>query len=187
MLCLLDKTKTCRQICQLKMTCVLVRWILKKHLLVRKPCMAPSFVPLLPSGTVADPLQNTPTRLPSRSDPVSEPVRRDSDVPIDESSVAPGSMQMSPRDLTRSQGELVRSSLENHNPTTVRRRILENEPSFLLYLWLYPITWIREVCLIASQKLECHRLWSPLSRSPIAWMMNVSDEREIFEIDALGI
>ena len=72
---------------------------------------APSCVPLLPSGIVVDPLQNTPTRLPSRPDPVSEPVRRDSDVPIDESSVAPGSMQTSPRDLTRSQGELVRSFL----------------------------------------------------------------------------
>ena len=86
--------------------------------------MAPSFVPLLPSGIVVDPVQNTPTRLPSRSDSVSEPVRRDSDVPIDEYSVPPGSMQISPRDLTRSQGELVRSSLENPNPTTVRRRIV---------------------------------------------------------------
>ena len=33
-------------------------------------------------------------------------------------------MQISPRDLTRSQGELVRSSLENAYPTTVRRRIV---------------------------------------------------------------
>ena len=86
--------------------------------------MAPSCVPLLPSGADVDPLQNTPTRMPSRSDPVSEPVRRESDVPIDKSSVAPGSMQISPRDLTRSQGELVRSSLENSNPTTVRRRMV---------------------------------------------------------------
>ena len=62
--------------------------------------------------------------MPSRSDRVSEPVRRDSDVPIDESSVALGSMLISPRDLTRSQGELVRSSLENPTPTTVKRRIV---------------------------------------------------------------
>ena len=38
--------------------------------------------------------------------------------------MAPGSMQTSPRDLTRSQGELVRSSLENADPATVRRRIV---------------------------------------------------------------
>ena len=60
--------------------------------------MAPSFVALLPSGTVVDPLQNTPTCLPSGADPVSEPACRGSDVPIDESSVAPGSMQISPRE-----------------------------------------------------------------------------------------
>ena len=33
-------------------------------------------------------------------------------------------MQIAPRDLTRSQGELVRSSLENAYPATVRRRIV---------------------------------------------------------------
>ena len=33
-------------------------------------------------------------------------------------------MQVAPRDLTRSQGELVRSSLENADPATVRRRIV---------------------------------------------------------------
>ena len=85
--------------------------------------MAPSFVPLLPSGIVVDPSQNTATQLPSRSVPVIEPIRRDSDVPIDESSVAPGPMQISPR-LSRNQGELVRSSLESSNPTAVRRRIV---------------------------------------------------------------
>ena len=77
---------------------------------VGQETMAPSFVPSLPFGTVVDPLQHTFTRLPSRSDNVSEPVRRDSDVQVDESSVAPGSMQIAPRDLTRSQGELIRSS-----------------------------------------------------------------------------
>ena len=40
---------------------------------VGQETMVPSFVPLLPSGTVVDPLQNTPTRLPSIPDPVSEP------------------------------------------------------------------------------------------------------------------
>ena len=62
--------------------------------------------------------------LPSRSDPVSEPVCREADVPIDESHVAPGSMQISPRDLALGQGESLRSSLEKSNPTTVRRRIV---------------------------------------------------------------
>ena len=35
----------------------------------------------------------------------------------------PGSMQTSSRDLTRSQGDLVRGSLENADPATVRRRV----------------------------------------------------------------
>ena len=79
---------------------------------VGQEIMARSSVPLLPSDLVVDPIQNTPTRLTSRSDPVSEPVLCDTDVPVDGSSVVPGSMQISPRELTRSQGELVRSSLE---------------------------------------------------------------------------
>ena len=54
---------------------------------VGQETMAPSFVPLSPSGTLVDPLQNTPTRLPSRADPVSEPVRHESQIPVDESSV----------------------------------------------------------------------------------------------------
>ena len=99
---------------------------------VGQETMAPSFVSMLPSGAVVDPLQNTPTRLPSRSDPVSEPVRRGSDVQIDESSVALCSMQISQRDLTRSQGELVRSSLENSNPTPVRRRTVGKRTVILL-------------------------------------------------------
>ena len=74
---------------------------------VGQETMVPSFVPLLLSGTEVDPLQNTPTRLSSIPDPVSESACRESDVPIDESSVAPGSMQTSPQELTRSQCELV--------------------------------------------------------------------------------
>ena len=41
-----------------------------------------------------------------------------------ESSLTPGSIQISPRELTRSQGELARSSLENGGPVTERRRIV---------------------------------------------------------------
>ena len=111
---------------------------------VGQETMAPSFVPLFyPLALWSIRCKTTHTRLPSRSDPVSEPVRRDSEVPVDESSVAPGSMQIAPCDLTRSQGELVRSSLENVDPATVRRRIFVNGPSFLLYLQLHPLTWIR--------------------------------------------
>ena len=76
---------------------------------VGQETMAPSCVPLSPSGTVVDPLQNTPTRLTYQILFLNL-VRRESDVPVDESSVAPGSMQTAPRDLTRGQGELVRSS-----------------------------------------------------------------------------
>ena len=39
-----------------------------------------------------------------------------------ESSLTPGSIQISPRELTRSQGELPRSSLENAVPVIARRR-----------------------------------------------------------------
>ena len=51
---------------------------------VGQETMAPSFVPLFYPLAPCDPLQDTPTRLPSRSDPVSEPVRRDSEVPTSE-------------------------------------------------------------------------------------------------------
>ena len=94
------------------MTCVLDL----EELPIGQETMAPSSVPLLPSDLVVAPIQNTPTRLPSRSDTVPEPVLRDSDVPVDESSVVPGSMQISPRELTRSQGELVRSSFGKPHP-----------------------------------------------------------------------
>ena len=92
---------------------------LEERLLVRKPWHL-----LLYCSYLLVPLQNTLTRLPSTPDPVSEPACRESDVPHDESSVAPGSIQISPRELTRSQGELVGSSLEHADPTTVRRQIV---------------------------------------------------------------
>ena len=91
---------------------------------VGQETMAPSFVPSLPFGTVVDPLQNTSTRLSSSRILFLHLLRRESDVQVDESSVAPGSMQIAPRDLTRSKGELVRSSLENAYPAIVRRRIV---------------------------------------------------------------
>ena len=85
-------------------------------------------VPLSPSGIVVDPLQNTLTRLPSRS----------SDLPIDESSVAPGSMQSQG-------GSKFFGKPQSDNCKTPK--LLENEPSFHLNLWLYQII----VCLIAFQ------------------------------------
>ena len=82
--------------------------------------------------------------------------------------------------------------------------LLENGPSSLVHLWLYLIMWIRQVFLRASMKLVCQRFSSPLKvtrrnvewnppmnrwigfrekSSSFAWMTNVLDEREIFEID----
>ena len=166
--------------------------------------MAPSFVPLLPSGIFVVPLRNTPTRLPSRSDPFSEPVLRDSDVPDDESSEAPGSMQISPRDLTRSQGELVRSSLENTTPTTVRRRIvgkrtvISPEPLALSdnvdsrsVPDSFPEAGMPEALEPSESFTKKRRVesfdesvdWFQREMSSIAWLTNSSDEREIFEID----
>ena len=49
--------------------------------LVGQETMAPSFVLVLPSGTVVDPLHNTPTSLSSIPDPISESACRASDVP----------------------------------------------------------------------------------------------------------
>ena len=54
--------------------------------LVGQETAALSFAPLLPSGTVVNPLQNTSTHLSSTPAPVSESSGRESDVPIDESS-----------------------------------------------------------------------------------------------------
>ena len=85
--------------------------------------MAP-FVPLFPSGTVVAPSQNTPARLSSIPNPVSASAGRESDVQFDESSRTPGSIKTSPQKLTRSHGELARSSLEIANPVTGRRRFV---------------------------------------------------------------
>ena len=56
--------------------------------------MAPSIVPLFPSGTVVAPSQNTlarntPARLSSIPNPVSASAGHESDVQVDESSLTP--------------------------------------------------------------------------------------------------
>ena len=166
--------------------------------------MAPSFVPLLPSGTMVDLLQNTTTLCHPYQIPVSESACRESDVPTDESSVAPGSMQTSPQEFTRSQGELVRSSLENADPATVRRRIAgkrttispaplvlsdtvdsESVPESLNE------TDLPEVLEPSEADTKKRRVesfdesvdWFLRERSSLAWMTYVSDQREILEID----
>ena len=49
---------------------------------------------------------------------------RESDVQTGESSLTPDSMQISPRELTRCQGESVRISLKNADPVIVSHRIV---------------------------------------------------------------
>ena len=73
---------------------------------VDRETMAPPDVQLFPSGTVVTQLQNTSARLSSIPNPVSASSVRDSDVETGESSLTPGSVQISPRELTHSQGEL---------------------------------------------------------------------------------
>ena len=170
---------------------------------VGQETMEPSFVPLFyPLAPWSIRCKTHP--LDCHPDPVSEPVRGDSDVAVDESSVAPGSMQTSPRDLTRSQGELVRSSLENADPATVRRRIVGKR------------TIIPPVPSASSANVDSVRVpdslpeagmpkalepsagdtkkrrvesfdesmdWFQRERSSIAWLTNSSDERKVFEID----
>ena len=166
--------------------------------------MPPSFVPLLPSGTVVDLLPNTPTRSSSIRDLVSESACRESDVPSDESSVAPASVQISPRELTRSQGELVRSSQKSAAPAIVRRRIAGKRtimPPVPLVLSdnmdsgsvpdSLPEGGMPEAPEPIEGDTKKHRVescdesvdWFQRERSSIACLTNFSDEREIFEID----
>ena len=91
---------------------------------VDQEAMAPSDVPLFPSGTVVTQLQNTSARLSSIQNPVSASIVRESDVQTGESSLTSVSIQISPRKLTRSEGELARSSLEKADPVIVSRRIV---------------------------------------------------------------
>ena len=171
---------------------------------VDQETMAPSFVPLFPSGTVVAPSQNTSTRLSSIPNLVSASAGRESDVQVDESSLTPGSIQISPRELTRSQGELARSSLENADSVTERRRIvgkrtvtspaplalLDNVDSASVPESL-PEAVLPEVLEPSEGDTKKRRVesfsesvdWFQRERSSTAWMTNVSDEREIFEID----
>ena len=172
--------------------------------LVDQETMAPSFVPLFPSGTVVTPLQNTSARLSSIPNPVSASSVRESDVQIGESSVIPGSIQISPRDLTHSQGELARSSLENADTVTDRRRVVgkrtiispaplalsDNVDSASVPESLKEAG-VPEVLEPSEGDTKKRRVesfdesvdWFQRERSSIAWMTNVSNEREIFEID----
>ena len=170
---------------------------------VDQETMAPPDVPLFPSGTVVTQLQNTSARLSSIPNPVSASSVRKSDVQIGESSLTPGSIQISPRDLARCQGDLARSSLENSDTVTERRRIVGKRtiisPSPLalsdnvdsqVFLSLNEAG-SPEVLEPSEGDTKKRRVesfdgsvdWFQRERSSIAWMTNVSDEREIFEID----
>ena len=162
--------------------------------------MAPSFVPLFPSGTVVAPSQNTSARLSSIPNPVSASSCRESDVQIDESSSTPGSKQISPRELTRNQGEFARSSLENADTVTERRRIVEKRT----IISPAPLALSDDV-YSASVTESLNEAGFPQVFEPsesdtkkrrvesfdesVDWfqrevrMTNVPDEREIFEID----
>ena len=150
--------------------------------------MAPSFVPLFPSGTVVTPSQNTSARLSSIPNPVSASSGREPDVQIDESSLTPGSIQNSPRELTRSHCDFYRSSLENADTVTERRRVLLENASVPESL---NEAGFPEVLEPSEGDTKKHRVeyfdesvdWFQREKSSIAWMTNVSDEREIFEID----
>ena len=174
---------------------------------VDQETMAPSFVTLFPSGTVVAPSQNTSTRLSSIPNPVSASAGRESDVQVDESSLTLGSIEISPRELTRSQGELARSSSEIADPVTERRRIVgkrtitspaplalpDNEDSASVPESL-PEAGLPEVLEPSEGDTKKRRVesfdesvdWFQRQRSSIAWMTNVSHERETFQIDVGG-
>ena len=171
---------------------------------VDQETMAPSSVPLFPSGTFVTPSQNTFARLSSIPNPVSASSGRESDVQIDESSSTPGSIHTSPRELNRSQGELARSSLENADPVTERRRIVgkrtiispaplassDNVDSASVPESLNEAGF-PEVLEPSEGDTKKRRVesfdesvdWFHSERSSFAWMTKVSDEREVFEID----
>ena len=124
---------------------------------------APPDVPLFPSGTVVTQLQNT--------------------------------IQISPRELTRSQGELARSSLENADPVIARRRIVGKRTTISDNVDSASVpdslnkTGLPQVFEPSEGDTKKRRVesfdesvdWCQKERS--AWMTNVSNEREIFEID----
>ena len=143
-------------------------------------------------------------RLSSIPNPVSASSGRESDVQIDESSLTLGSIQISPRELTRSQGELARSSLENADTLTEKRRIVGKRTIISPVPLALPgnvdsasvpeslnEAGLPEVLEPSQGDKKKRRVesfdesvnWFQRERSSRAWMTNVSDEREIFEID----
>ena len=123
---------------------------------------------------------------------------------VDESSLTLGSIQISPRELTRSQGELARSSLEHADTVIERRRIVGKRtiisPALLVLsdnvdsasvLESLNEAGFPEVLVPFQGDTKKRRVesfgesvgWFQRERSSFAWMTNVSDEREIFEID----
>ena len=171
---------------------------------VDQEATAPPDVPLFPSGTIVTQLQNTSARLSSIPNPVSASSVRESDVQTGESSLTPGSIQISPRELTRSQGELARSSLENADPVIERRRTVGKRTT----ISLAPLVLsdnvdsasvpqslneagLPEVLESSEGDPKKRRVesfdesvdWCQKERSATAWMTNVSNEREICEID----
>ena len=161
---------------------------------VDQETMAPSDVPMFPSGTVVTPLQNTSARLSSMPNPVSASSVRESDVQIGKSSLTPGSIQISQRDLTRSQGELARSSLENADTVTERRRLVGKRTIVSLASWALSgnVDWasvpeslneagVSEVLEPSEGDTKKRRVesfdesvgWFLRERSSITWMMNV--------------
>ena len=159
---------------------------------------------MFPSDTVVTQLQNTSARLSSIPNPVSACSVRESDVQTGESSLTPGSIQISPRDLTHSQGELARSSLENADPVIKRRRIVGkrtiispaplalsdnvDSPSVPESLNEAGLPDVLDPFESDTKKRRMESFdgsvdWFQRERSSTAWMTHVSDEREIFEID----
>ena len=109
-------------------------------------------------------------------------------------------MQISPRDLTRSQGKWVRSSLGITDPTAVRRRIVGKNPEPLaLYGCVdsgsvpdsFPESGMPEALEPSESDTKKRRVesfhesvnWFQRGRSSTAWLTNSSDVREIIEID----
>ena len=108
---------------------------------VDQETMAPSDVSLFLHGTVVT-QSSTPNLFSASS-------VRESDVQTGGSSLTPDSIQISPRELTRSQGELVRISLKNVDPAIVSRRIVGKRTAISLALWF---------CLVIRKNVGRHLL-----------------------------
>ena len=103
--------------------CVLVRWIRKNpKLFVTRLNIPLRFLQILAQWSIH--CETLQVRFLLHQDPVSASVSRDFDVPVGESPVLSVTMETSPRELTRSQSELVRGALQIVDPMTVRRRVI---------------------------------------------------------------